>query len=336
MQVEYCTNKESWEQAAERFHQANFLQSWQWGVFQESLGKKVIRLLVTENAEMGLAELVVEAAKRGKYVAVSGGPLLHWQNDAFVKSFFSVLTAEARKEHAVFVRFRPQELESNISASVLQSIGARLAPMHLTADLTLQLDLAKSDDVLLAEMRKNTRYEVRKAEKLGITTRVSSDLAEIAPFYQEQLSVAKRHNFVPFSEQFFYKQFESFVTDGQAALIHSYLGEQLLASAFVIFYNGEAVYHYGVSTEENARLPGSYATQWRAIQEAKQRGCSRYNFWGIAPEGADNHRFAGVSLFKRGFGGMEVAYLPAHDISLSPQYWVIWFFEFIRKKMRRL
>jgi lipid II:glycine glycyltransferase (peptidoglycan interpeptide bridge formation enzyme) len=336
MQVTFSTDKQQWESAVSQFTQANFLQSWQWGIFQESLGKKVIRLLVSDGENIGLAQMVIETAKRGTYAAVSGGPLINWQDSEFVKQFFTVLTDEAHKQNCVFIRFRSQALESEVSTQLLTNLQARLAPMHLTADLTLQLDLTHSDEELLNQMRKNTRYEVRKAEKLGITTRVTTDVSEMEDFYKEQLAVAKRHNFVPFSYAFLKNQFAAFAMDDQVMLIHSFSGEQLLASAFVIFYNKEAVYHYGVSTEANAKLPGSYAVQWRAIQEAKNRGCSRYNFWGIAPEGAKDHRFAGVSLFKRGFGGNEVAYLPAHDIVLSPFYWVTWVFEIVRKKLRRL
>jgi lipid II:glycine glycyltransferase (peptidoglycan interpeptide bridge formation enzyme) len=206
----------------------------------------------------------------------------------------------------------------------------------LTADLTLQLDITKTEDELLVQMRKGTRYEIKKAQKLGITTEVTTDIAHIEEFYQHQLEVAQRHNFVPFSFQFLHEQFAAFLPDQQVALINSYFDSQLLASAFIIFYNNEAVYHYGISTEANAKLPGAYATQWAAICEAKKRGCTTYNFWGIAPEGKTDHRFAGVSLFKRGFGGSEVEYLPAHDIPLSPVYWGPWLFETIRKKLRHL
>jgi lipid II:glycine glycyltransferase (peptidoglycan interpeptide bridge formation enzyme) len=336
MQVLEVREKQVWEAAIAAYPEANFLQSWQWGVFQERMGKTVLRLQLQALPKMGLATLVIEHAKRGTYAALAGGPLLDWQDSDFVSAFFEEVVLVAQRYNCSFLRFRPQELESRLAPKMLEKIGARLAPMHLTADVTLQLDLTKTEEQLLSEMRKSTRYEIKKSSKLGITTEVSCDPVQIQAFYREQLLVAQRHGFVPFSEKFLQTQFEAFVAEDQVALIHSYMQGTLLATAFVIFYNGEAVYHYGVSTGANARLPGAYATQWRAIQEARTRGCTRYNFWGIAPEGAVQHRFAGVSLFKRGFGGSEVAYLPAHDIVISPQYWVTWFFEMIRKKLRHL
>ena len=141
---------------------------------------------------------------------------------------------------------------------------------------------------------------------------------------------------MPFSLEFLEQQFLAFTKNNQVALIHSYLGEQPLATAFIIFYRSEAVYHYGISTEANAKLPGSYACQWAAIKDAKRRGQEIYNFWGVAPADQSKHRFAGVGLFKRGFGGSEVAYLPAQDYPISILYWLSRAFELVRKKMRGL
>jgi len=355
-------SKEMWEQAVTGFPEANFLQSWNWGAFQQSLGKRVIRLAWQEtNSQkiVALAQVVVEKAKRGSYLSLAGGPLLLWSNEVLVQTVFTQLRLLAHQQHCWFIRFRPQALvtaskpqeESQeekvtswaagqpaavIEPKTIRLIGCRQAPMHLTADLTIQLDLTLTDEELLSQMRKNHRQSIRKATNLGITTRVSGDENDLNKFYDEQLSLARRHGFVPFSREFLTKQFQVFVKENQVILVHAELDNQLLASAFVIFYNGEAVYHYGISTELNQKLPGSYACQWRVIQEAKARGCRRYNLWGVAPKAETNHRFAGVGLFKRGFGGLEVAYLPAQDVVTNNCYYLTWLFELGRKKFRKL
>lgn len=330
--------REEWQKARKTFLEANFLQSYEWGVFNESMGKKVLRLLVTSNGKVvALVSMVVEEAKRGTYLAIAGGPLLDWKNDSLVMAVMTEIRQKAIDAGCTFIRFRPQVVFQDVHTDVLKKLGAIQSPMHLTADLTLQLDLVKTEEQLLKEMRKNTRSAIKKADRVGIKTVVSTDISEITRFYEEEEKLAKKHGFIPFSRTFLENQFKAFLTKEAVALVHSYSADsKLLASAFVIFDTEEAVYHYGVSTEENSKLPGSYACQWRAILEAKARGCSRYNFWGIAPKEEKNHRFSGVSLFKRGFGGFEVPYLPAHDIPLSWRYWGTYFFEYLRKKYRRL
>ncbi len=332
------TSQDVWEQAVSLFPEANFLQSWNWGVFEERLGKQVFRLKVTHDGVfVGLCQAVYEPARRGSYLAVAGGPLCDWvQSPQVLAEMISELKRIGRELGCVFIRLRPQQINSPAIVAVAERLGLHKAPMHLTADLTLQLDLTQTLEEILSAMRKNTRAAIRKAESMGITVNQTMDPAAIHNFYTEQVQVARRHRFVPFTEKFLTEQFSAFAQDHQVALFQSYSGADQLAAAFVIFYNGEAVYHYGVSTEANAKLPGSYACQWAAIQEAKLRGCTRYNFWGIAPEEERQHRFAGVSLFKRGFGGQEVAYLPARDIALSWKYQGTYWFERVRSKLRKL
>lgn len=338
--IERVTQKEVWEKYLSTRPEANFLQSWNWGRFHASLGKNVYYLHILEGEQItGCALIVCEKAKRGSYLTVAGGPLLHWQDsniDAIFAFFISEVKKIAATEKAAFMRIRIQEEANIFLTEMMKRHKLVLAPMHLTADRTIQLDLTKSEDETLAQMRKNTRYEIRRAQKEDIRTVISGNPEEIRAFFQTQLEVATRQKFVPFSYDFLHKQFLAFLEDDQVKLIHAFKGDTLLASAFVIFYGTESVYHYGISTNDNAKLPGSYACQWAAILESKRRGMTRYNLWGVNPKDEVDHRFAGVGLFKRGFGGVEVEYLPAYDFPFGYKYHAVKMFELIRKKMRKL
>ena len=79
----------------------------------------------------------------------------------------------------------------------------------------------------------------------------------------------------------------------------------------------EADYYEAASTILNRKLPGAYALLWQAMRNLKKQGFERFNLWGIAPAGQPNHRYAGVTTFKTGFGGEIVEYVPAHDLVLS-------------------
>jgi len=92
-----------------------------------------------------------------------------------------------------------------------------------------------------------------------------------------------------------------------------------------------------VSTEEGRHYPGNYLLQWEAIKEAKKRGMKKYNFWGVAPLDSKDHRFSGISIFKRGFGGEDVQYLHAQDLIINHKKYVITFaIEKIRKFIRKV
>jgi lipid II:glycine glycyltransferase (peptidoglycan interpeptide bridge formation enzyme) len=330
-------SKSLWENFILSRNEANFLQSWNWGIFQKILGKKIFRFGIYEDTKLiGCALSVKEKAKRGTYLTISGGPIIDWGNKNYIKLLLHFIKERGLVENCDFIRIRPQELDKHENRNLLKELDFKMAPMHLTADLTLQIDLERSEEEILAKMRKNTRYQIRKADKLNIKVKHSKDSLDMREFYEHQLHLAKKHRFVPFSYEFLHQQFKTFAVDNQASLFHAYQDDVLLASAFIIFYNQEAVYHYGVSTEKNNLLPGSYACQWAAIKAARNRGMKKYNLWGVAPKKQKDHRFAGVSLFKRGFGGDEINYLPTHDLPLSKKYVLIRAFEIVRKKLRKL
>lgn len=337
IKVTEIKDQKTWETFISSQNQANFLSSWYWGVFHKELDKHVrYRGYYEKEKLVGVCLLVCEQAKRGTYATVAGGPILDWDNQNVITAWRDDVRQQGKQLKANFIRVRPQILNTQENNRMFSRLGFKQSPMHLTADLTLQLDLSLTEDELLAQMRKNTRYEIRKASKLGLIVKTTTDKSQIDSFYEHQLELAKKHGFIPFSLDFLKKQFIAFNQADAVKLIHAFDKDTLLASAFVIMYGQEAVYHYGISTDANRKKPGSYAVQWEAIKQAKELGLKRYNFWGIAPKEDTDHRFAGVSLFKRGFGGEEVEYLPAHDLSLSWKYPLINAFETFRAKKRNL
>jgi lipid II:glycine glycyltransferase (peptidoglycan interpeptide bridge formation enzyme) len=338
--------KPQWEKALDKFPDANFLQSWAWGEFHQKLGHPIYRIEFGN----GMFQAIVEPAKRGRHLIVPGGPLL--------KNYFSLpqwqqavtlLKEIALKEKCVFIRIRPQAENYDRLSEIAKQIGFLPAPMHLHAQLTRILDLTKTDEELLSEMRKSTRYEIKKSLKMGIRVEQSQDENLIDDFIRLQAETAKREGFVPFSKKFLLEQFREFkVTDFVELFFVNQLRPGLataagpglskpICMAFVIFYRGEAVYHYAASSNEARKIPAAYAIQWAIIQEAKKRSCKTYNLWGdVADEKILSHRFAGPSLFKRGFGGKQYAYFPAHDLPLNWKYWINWVVENLRRIIRSL
>lgn len=332
------TDKSEWESFLQKHPEANFLQSWYWGVFHAKLGKQIERLGFYQGSELvGVMSAVVEPARRGRYLTVAGGPILDWNNTELIKTFDRAVKETAIKHSCIFVRIRPQLLDNEFSHTVFHSLGSRPSPMHLTADLTSQIDLSPSEEELMGKIRKSTRYEIRQAQKLGIKITTSTDPSEIDEFYEMQLATAKRHGFVPFSLAFLKEQFATFAAENLALLYKAEFEGKLLAEAFIIFYGTEATYHYGASTQDGRTYPGAYIIQWEAMREAKRRGLARYNLWGVAPESQKEHRFYGVSVFKRGFGGQEIQYLRAQDIVINKlKYSLNFAVESARKRLRKV
>lgn len=323
-------SKTIWENFLLQSDQCTFLQSWNWGEFHLQLGHKIFRLGIYKNNQLaGLILAIKICAKRAIYLEIPGGPILNWQSQTEINQVFNYLKSLAAEEQAVFIRIRP-----NITS--VPKLNLIKSPMHLHAETTWVLDLEPSEEQLLAAMRKNTRYSLKKSFSLPLKVVASKNIKDVQALYRLQLAVAKRHNFVPFSLAYLEAQFQAFLPDNQIQLFKVIYRQQVLAIAFIIFYGPEAVYHYSGSADQYRDIPASYALQWAVIKEAKRRGFRRYNFWGIASNHNPQHRFAGVTLFKTGFGGRPINYLPAHDLPLNWSYWLTYLFETIRRLVRHL
>lgn len=339
MKIVEAESQKKWDRFVAGRAEANFLQAWDFYEFHASRGRKIVRRLVLDDDDkvIGAWAGVVEEARRGRHLAVAGGPLIDFDNQKLARKVIEDMAKMGRKRGCVFVRVRPQIEQSSEHEELFRQLGLRAAPMYLSVEHAGVLDLTKSEEEILAGMRQRLRRALRKAEKNQITVETSTDPKDIDEFYKIQLETARRHDFVSFSQDFLQKQFAAFAQNDEAILYTARYEGKILAQNFMIFYGNEASYHYGVSTELGTKLSGAPLLHMEAMREARRRGIKRYNFWGIVPEGATWHRFYGVSTFKRGFGVQELKYLPAQDLVLSwPRYLLNWVVETVRRRVRKV
>lgn len=338
VEIKEVESRDEWEDFLVLHPEASFLQSWHWGDFYLALGNRIERKgLYRESKLIGVMLSIMEEAKRARYLTVPGGPIIDWNDKDVIKTFVNEIKRIAKNEKCVFVRVRPQLEANEFSRKIFSDYGFRNAPIHLHSELTSQLDITKSEEKILAGMRKTTRYEIRKAISAGVEIKTSNDPELIKKFYEIQLQTAGRQGFTPFNYTFIHEQFKIFSEANGVLLYSAELGGKILAQAVIIFYGEEAVYHYGASTGDGRKYPGAYLVQWEAIKEAKRRGMARYNFWGVSPPENQKHRFYGISIFKRGFGGKDFEYLHAQDLVINyPRYVLNYVIENIRKRVRNV
>ena len=248
--------------------------------------------------------------------------------------FAGYLKKKGKKEGYHFIRVSPFEDES--VEKTYEKYGFRHAPIHMLAETTWLLDLSPQAEDLLKAMNKNHRNLIRRCERDGVIIKSFTDKKALEQFNVLHDETAKRHHFVRFSDSYVEKEFEAFSKEKQAVVFHAYLPDgRLDAAAVVYYYKHMASYRHGASLMLDKKHPSSYALQWAALNEGKKRGVRYYNFWGIAPKGADKkHPFFGITHFKKGFGGEEKELTPCQDLPISCRYWITWAIETIRRIKR--
>ena len=339
MKIVDISDKGEWDGFVSKRPEANFLQSWDFYEFHKSRGKKVVRRGVLDNAGkiIGVYAGVVETARRGTYMAIAGGPLLDWKDTKVVQVIFSDIKRCGREAGCAFVRVRPQMESSEESLALMRKLGLKPAPMYLSVEYAGVLDLAKSEEEILAGASQGFRRKLRKAAKNEIEISVDASDEAIEEFCRLEKLHAERQKYVAFSADFLRKQFEAFRKGNEVLIYTARKDGEVLAQNFMIFYGPEASYHYGVSSVAGTRYSAAPLLHLKAMEEARERGCVRYNLWGIVDVDDKSHRFYGVSEFKRSFGCTELKYTPAHDMVLnSLKYALTWVVETVRKKWRHV
>ncbi len=315
-----------------------FVQSPAYAAFREHLGETIERFGIYDDTDQLIGSVIIQLvqSRLKRFAHIPHGPLIELtdNSESLTANFWQWFLGEYKnigKQHKCdFVRLA--SLLSTEETKSLTDNGFRSAPIHLVnPEKTWILDITKDEETLLAEMKKSTRYEVRKGIKTGFEVRKGRTKPDLDIFWDLHLETVKRQGFVPFSRKLTETELEIF--RDQAEIISVLHEGTPLASGVFLFDDRAGYYHQGASTY--SKLPAAHAYLWQAILEAKRRGCTEFNFWGVCDEDAKTHPWYGLSKFKRGFGGVERNYLHVHDYPLTHKYWLNWVVETYRKKKRR-
>ncbi|MCP6719134.1 MAG: peptidoglycan bridge formation glycyltransferase FemA/FemB family protein [Patescibacteria group bacterium] len=346
MEVREINNKEVWEDFLLNCKEKTFLQSWNWGEFNKMMDNRIYRLGVFHNDNLAsIAQIIKISAKRGNFLFLPHGPVLKPQTVNYKQQVLETLLEEmkelAKEENCSFIRIGPIWERNEENIDIFKKLNFRESPIHIHPELTWELDISSSEEELLAQMRKTTRYLIRKGMRnREIKIMKSKDIIDIEIFNKLYQKTKKRKQFVPFPLKYLENEFRSFSIDNQILIFLGKYLNMVVASGVFIFWQDIGFYHHGASSLEYPKIPASYSVLWEAIKEAKDRGCQRFNFWGIAPTtslGANSgesqaHPWAGLSLFKMGFGGKAKEYVKTQDLVLSKKYWS----NFLVEKLRRI
>lgn len=324
----------------------SFLQSPKWERFQQSLGSEVFRAVESLFVVHTLPIV-------GKYAYCPRGPVMQLRiNNEELKIGKTVgaknfspketreemqeILQEMKKRECWWIRIEPiskeelQGIQKSISNLVVTGyrslITCQRAPRDVQPREILVMDISKPEEELLAEMKSKTRYNIRLAEKKGVRVIVSKEKKYQERFIELVRETAKRVGIRPHIEEHYLKMFEAL---GESVdLYNAEYNGKVIASNMMIFLEEGAIYLHGGSSNEYRNVMASFLLQWRAILDAKKRGCGWYDFGGVSTkpkmengeQKTEKKEWGGITTFKQGFCP-EIAptqFPGTWDIVLSP------------------
>jgi len=307
MEIKICENKADWEKYQNEHNLQEFLQFWDWGEFQKNTGKNVYRWQIIENGEVvGQIQGFEHSLKGlGKYLYV---PRVR-SSEFGVRDLLNYL----KLFNYIFVRFEFVDNNVELGTKNLELVKNRQPAQ------TLILDLKQAELEILGKMHAKTRYNLHLAEKHGVIVKQEKN-AEI--FWQLNLQTTGRDKFKSHGLEYYQKMLEM----PNCYQLTAYFNDKPIASNILIVASKTIIYLHGASANEQRNLMAPYLLQWQGMKLGKSLGCENYDFWGVAPQGVENHPWKGVTRFKVGFSGEYKVYPKACDIILKPFFYKLYKF----------
>jgi lipid II:glycine glycyltransferase (peptidoglycan interpeptide bridge formation enzyme) len=302
-----CSDQE-WKSFFEECQNPHVLQSPAWGELKSRFGWKPIRVI---KGDIG-AQILFQDLPFGYRIAyIPKGPITinpKTKENQNWAAFQVDLDDICQSQKAVFLKVEPDSWQDD---PAYQSFfgGYRISNHPVQPPRTILIDLEESEEKILARMKSKTRYNIRLAQKKGVSVR---QLDNVEPFYQLLTGTADRSEFGIHTKEYYQAVFELFHPSGSCQLFMAEYQDQPLASIMVFISGQRCWYFYGASSNMHRERMPTYLIQWEAMRSAKNQGCLTYDLWGVPDEGEDvleehflerSDGLWGVYRFKRGFGG---------------------------------
>ena len=337
-------DKNSWNNALNSFPNPQLLQTYQWGEFKAEYGWEPIYKTWEENGEISAMALILKRTisfpgpfPNQRMLYIPKGPIMKDWGDAELRTkIIQDLEKIAEEQDAFLIKIEPDvpmgSGEPNSEGAVGNKAGDGFVNFlkenrwHYSKEQiqfknTVLVDLLPPEDEIIASMKQKTRYNIRLAEKKGVTVRKgdSSDFESLFKIYAE---TAIRDGFTIRHKEYYLSVWNNFYDAGMLTPLIAEVDGVDVAGLMLFHFGNTAWYIYGMSRPVHRNKMPTYLLQWEAIKTAKALGCTTYDLWGAPETFDDSDSLWGVYRFKRGLGGEVNRHIGAWDLPLRPVvYW---------------
>ena len=291
------------------------MQSYAWGEARKETGVRVVRFgesydgILTAVFQMTVHKL----PKVGYFIGyVPRSVVPSPEAAAFFKTW-------AKKEKIVFIKWEPY-VTSEAGDSYMAALpGMRRSKHPLFTEWNLELDLAQTEEQLLAGFKKNVRYSIRHAEEAGVTVKEMNSEKGFNIFADLYFGTTKRQAYHGHTRKYHHILWSALSRVGIARIFVAFYNGKPHAAFEVFMFGGRAYYPYSGSSDTDRHIPGTQLLMWEVVKAAKREGCTALDLWGSLAPGYDKkHPWAGFTFFKESFGARFVHMAKSYDLVVLP------------------
>lgn len=315
----------AWNQFLSKNPNAHLLQTGEWGEVKSAFGWKPVRLVGGEEG----VQILFRRLPLGFTVGYIPKFPVHSGEFTFSQELWREIDSVCKRHRAIFLKLEPDLWQDDQSKQwLITDYKLQISPHNIQPPRTILIDIQGNEEEILARMKQKTRYNIRLAEKKGVTVRAWDD---IKSFHKMMLITGGRDGFGVHSLEYYQRAYNLLHPKQMGELLVAEYEGKPLAALFVARHGKRAYYLYGASTDEERNRMPTYLLQWEAMKWAKARSCKEYDLWGVPDEEevsleanfeARHDGLWGVYRFKRGFGGELKRAIQAMDRVYNPLlYW---------------
>ena len=220
--IQFTGTPQAWNECIASLPLPHLLQTWEWSQVKARYGWEQLPFVWNHPLSPASAAPVAAALVLKRSVAVAGfakkmcvlyipkGPNLDWNDVNLRKRVLGDLQSLARQQGAIFVKLDPDvllgtgipETPDSIESSDGQALGAELvlsgwkfSKDQIQFRNTVLVDLTVSEEQMLTRMKQKTRYNIRLAQKKGVSVRVGTD-ADFPLLYKMYAETSVRDGFL--------------------------------------------------------------------------------------------------------------------------------------------
>jgi peptidoglycan pentaglycine glycine transferase (the first glycine) len=332
----------------QNMQQSHHMQTWQWSQVKARSGWQLIPLVWQDgNGKPVAAAMVLRypipvrgLEKRICILNIWRGPLLDWDDAALRQRVLDDLRTLAKRQGAIYIKIDPDVsqgmgvpgsegavecIEGQSVCSDLKQLGWQYSKEQVDMCNTILIDLTASEDEMLARMKRQTRQNLRVAQKEGVTVRFGTE-DDFPVLYRMYEETAIRDGFNLYDESHYQFVWRTFMSGSPSAsglqpFMETLIAEvdsEPVAAVTVLYFAGLACGLYGMRRDIHSEKRPNYLLYWEILRRAKALNCKVYDTFGVSDVFTEGSRLWSVYRFKVGLGGIVFRSIGAWDFTPHP------------------
>jgi len=259
------------------------------------------------NITAAMSMLIRTFVKGFSMIYVPRGPVCDAYDISTIKELIKEAKEVAKKYKAFVLKFDPEVVYDEKLESLYRQAGFKVRNndkykhefIQPIQNMILRIK-GKTEEEIFKGYSEKTRYNIRVAEKKGVTVRYSRDEQDLKKFYDLSQITAVRDGITLRDLDYYKRMLEAYDENFLRIYIAEHEGDAL-SGAIALNYGGKMFYIYGASSNEKRNLMPNYLMQQTMIKWAIDTGCLEYDFGGVFEINKEN----GLYRFKEGFCRQE-------------------------------